>query len=466
MIGEYSSILQQCVDAYKTNIIEFGIEADYKIDINSDEIQKEIKEQAQSEWTRLDEFIRYLNMDESPEVIIGYALDDREKTGNGYLEIIRDGIGRPVGIEYADTQYMRVCKKTVPEEVEYIMLENGQEKKVTRWKRFRKYVQMVDNKKVYFKEYGDPRIMNSATGKFDDSTPENLRATEIYHMKIGSGTYGKPRWIGNLISLYGARKAEELNLTYFTNGRHIPAAITVSNGKLDDTSYEALQDYMNDLTGTENAHKFLLLEAEGITEEKIINGDEKITPAKVEIKSLAEILQQDALFLEYDEKTRQKIRSSFRLPPLYTGESQDFNRATADTARKVTEEQVFQPERKALARALNTLFLEPLRFKYVRLSVKAADFHDPVEIAKVLDPFIQAGGVAPNDLRELLGQVLGQRVEAFPDEYNFPLQVLLQSANNPLAGVIDIQKSNEKQMDLIDLLKDMRDVLEGLHKNA
>ncbi len=466
MIGEYSSILQQCVDAYKTNIVEFGIEADYKIDINSDEIQKEIKEQAQSEWTRLDEFIRYLNMDESPEVIIGYALDDREKTGNGYLEIIRDGIGRPVGIEYADTQYMRVCKKTVPEEVEYIMLENGQEKKVTRWKRFRKYVQMVDNKKVYFKEYGDPRIMNSATGKFDDSTPENLRATEIYHMKIGSGTYGKPRWIGNLISLYGARKAEELNLTYFTNGRHIPAAITVSNGKLDDTSYEALQDYMNDLTGTENAHKFLLLEAEGITEEKIINGDEKITPAKVEIKSLAEILQQDALFLEYDEKTRQKIRSSFRLPPLYTGESQDFNRATADTARKVTEEQVFQPERKALARALNTLFLEPLRFKYVRLSVKAADFHDPVEIAKVLDPFIQAGGVAPNDLRELLGQVLGQRVEAFPDEYNFPLQVLLQSANNPLAGVIDIQKSNEKQMDLIDLLKDMRDVLEGLHKNA
>ncbi|AUJ25179.1 phage portal protein [Virgibacillus dokdonensis] len=466
MIGEYSSILQQCVDAYKTNIIEFGIEADYKIDINSDEIQKEIKEQAQSEWTRLDEFIRYLNMDESPEVIIGYALDDREKTGNGYLEIIRDGIGRPVGIEYADTQYMRVCKKTVPEEVEYIMLENGQEKKVTRWKRFRKYVQMVDNKKVYFKEYGDPRIMNSATGKFDDSTPENLRATEIYHMKIGSGTYGKPRWIGNLISLYGARKAEELNLTYFTNGRHIPAAITVSNGKLDDTSYEALQDYMNDLTGTENAHKFLLLEAEGITEEKIINGDEKITPAKVEIKSLAEILQQDALFLEYDEKTRQKIRSSFRLPPLYTGESQDFNRATADTARKVTEEQVFQPERKALARALNTLFLEPLRFKYVRLSVREADFHDPVEIAEVLEPFIQAGGVAPNDLRELLGQVLGKRVEAFPDEYNIPLQVLLQSANNPLAGMMDIQKSKEKQMDLIDLLKDMRDVLEGLHKNA
>lgn len=466
LIGEYSSILQQCVDAYKTNIIEFGIEPEYKIDINSDEIEKEIKEQAEEERTRLDEFIRYLNMDESPEVILGYAFDDREKTGNGYIEIIRDGTGTPVGIEYADAQFMRVCKKTVPEEIEYTILENGQEKKVKRWKRFRKYVQMVDDKKVYFKEYGDPRVMNSATGKFDESTPENLRATEIYHMKIGSGTYGKPRWIGNLISLYGARKAEELNLTYFTNGRHIPAAITVSNGKLDDESYEALQQYMDDLTGTDNAHKFLLLEAEGITEEKIINGEEKITPAKVEIKSLAEILQQDALFLDYDERTRQKIRSSFRLPPLYTGEAQEFSRATADTARKVTEEQVFQPERKALGRALNTLFLEPLGFKHVRLSIKGADFHDPVEIAKVLDPFIKAGSVAPNDLRDLLGQVLGKRIEPFPDEYNIPLQILLKESENPLAGIFDIQKSQEKQIDLINLLKDMRDVLEELQDNA
>ncbi|SFM28930.1 phage portal protein, PBSX family [Gracilibacillus orientalis] len=465
MIGEYSSILQQCVDAYKTNIIEFGIEPEFKIDMNSDEVRDEQKEQARSEWTRLDEFTRYLNMDESPETILGYAFDDREKTGNGYLEIIRDGVGLPVGIEYADTQYMRVCKKTVPEEIEYTILENGQEKKVKRWKRFRKYVQLIDEKKVFFKEYGDPRIMNSATGKFDDSTPENLIATEIYHMKIGSGTYGKPRWIGNIISLYGARKAEELNLTYFTNGRHIPAAITVSNGKLDDTSFEALQDYMNDLSGAENAHRFLLLEAMGTTQEDQM-GDEKVTPAKVEIKSLAEILQQDALFLEYDEKTRQKIRSSFRLPPLYTGESQDFSRATADTARKVTEEQVFQPERKGLARALNTLFLEPLGLKYVKLTVNGADFRDPLEIAKALYPLISAGSVSPNDLRPLASQVLGQKLEVFSEEYNIPFQAMMkEQESNPVSDLFAVQKSKNKQPDLINLLKDMRDVLEGLQKS-
>ena len=41
------------------------------------------------------------------------------------------------------------------------------------------------------------------------------------------------------------------------------------------------------------------------------------------------------------KNNRDKIRSAFRLHPIYTGESQDYTRATADTARQVTEEQVF-----------------------------------------------------------------------------------------------------------------------------
>ncbi|MEN1969012.1 phage portal protein [Lentibacillus sp. N15] len=462
LMGDYSSILQQCIDAYKTNIIEFGIEPDFKIDINSEEIKDELKESARNEWRRLDEFIRYLNLDESPEVILGHILDDKEKTGNGYMEIIRNTLGQPVGIEYVDAQHMRVCKKTDYTDVKYTILENGEKKEETRSKQFRRFVQKIDGKKVYFKEYGDPRIMNMSNGKFDENTPDNLRANEIVHFKIGSGTYGKPRWIGTLISLYGARKAEELNLMYFKNGRHIPAAVTVSNGKLDDDSYEKLQEYMNDLEGTDGAHKFLLLEAMGAAEETAVHGEEKLVPAKVEIKSLAEILQQDALFLEYDENTRKKIRSAFRLPPLYTGEAQEFSRATADTARKVTEEQVFQPERKGLARVLNTLFLEPLGFSYVKLAVKGADFHDPVEISKVLDPFIQAGAVAPNDLRPLLEKVLGAKLDPFPDEYNVPLQVLMREANDPLSGLLNIQKSGNDRTELVNLLKDMRDVLEGI----
>lgn len=140
------------------------------------------------------------------------------------------------------------------------------------------------------------------TGEYVSTLAEKHQANEVIHLKIGSGVYGVPRWVGNIVNLYGARKAEELNFMYFKQGRHVPAAITVENGMLSEASYRELQEYMNDLEGVENAHKFLLIEAEGIAKEKDLHGGEDITPVSVEIKSLAEILQNDALFLEYDEK--------------------------------------------------------------------------------------------------------------------------------------------------------------------
>ncbi|MFP3398659.1 hypothetical protein SB749_20245, partial [Brevibacterium sp. SIMBA_078] len=72
---------------------------------------------------------------------------------------------------------------------------------------------------------------------------------------------------------------------------------------------------MDDIEGSDHAHKFLLLEVEGLPTEKGLTGEEDVSNVKVNFKSLAEILQEDALFLEYDEKTRNKIRSAFRLPP-------------------------------------------------------------------------------------------------------------------------------------------------------
>lgn len=194
----------------------------------------------------------------------------------------------------------------------------------------------------------------------------------------------------------------------------LPGKVKLALVKL--ASYRELQEYMNDLEGVENAHKFLLIEAEGIAKEKDLHGGEDITPVSVEIKSLAEILQNDALFLEYDEKSRNKLRSAFRLPPLYTGEAQEYNRATADTARKITEEQVFQPERKTLVNKLNTLLLPELNIHDVRLTLKGPDFRDPLEIAKVLGPFITAGAVSPNDLRDLAGRVLGKTLEEWPED--------------------------------------------------
>ncbi|KRU15119.1 phage portal protein [Bacillus pumilus] len=464
-IAEYSTILQQCIDAYKTNILGFGLGIEYVFDFNAENAPEAKKSAAEKEWTRLEELVRYMNYDESAEVVLGYVIEDRERTGNGFLEVLRNGTGQPAGIEYLDAQHMRICKIGDPVEIDFKYTDHGQVKSLKRMKRFRKYVQKINTKKVFFKEYGDPRTMNSATGEYSDETPSNLVASEVIHFKIGSGTYGVPRWIGNIVNMYGARKAEELNYLYFKQGRHVPAAITVENGMLSEASYEQLQDYMNGIEGSDNAHKFLLLEVEGIPKKKKdeISNDEDPAPVKVEIKSLAEILQEDALFLEYDEKTRNKIRSSFRLPPIYTGESHDYNKDTADTARKTTEEQVFQPERMIITGKLNTLFLPDLDLWHVRLILNGPDFRDPLEIAKVLTPFIQAGAVSPNDLRDLAGRILGKTLEEWPEEeYHRPLEAKPKASTSLLDTVF--QKSAGSQEDLIHLLKDVRDELEEIRK--
>lgn len=83
-MAEYSTILQQCIDAYKTNILGFGLGIEYVFDFNAENAPEAKKDEAEKEWTRLEEFARYMNYDESAEVVLGYVIEDREKTGNGF----------------------------------------------------------------------------------------------------------------------------------------------------------------------------------------------------------------------------------------------------------------------------------------------------------------------------------------------------------------------------------------------
>lgn len=462
LLCEQSSILQQCIDAYKINIAGFGLESVIKEDLSNS--NDETKKAYEKERSKLKDYLNYINLETPIEEVLECVIDDLEKTGNAYIEILRSDDNEISTFEHLPAENMRLCKKDkkaieVTREIEI----DGKVKKKTTMRKFRRYVQVVNTDKVYFKEYGHPEDLDYKKGEYNDDLNHENKASEVLHFKIGNGTYGKPRWIGNVVSVVGARKAEELNYLYFKNGRHLPAAITVSNGMLDDESRTALEGYMNNAKGVENAHQFLLLEAMGDSTENA-HGEEEKTNAKIDIKDLAQIIQQDALFMDYDEDTRKKIRSSFRLPPLYTGESQEYNRATSDTARQITEEQVFQPERIKIARRLNAVLLPELEIKSAKLAFKDADFREPMEISKAIKPFIDAGAVGPNDLRGLLGELLGSKLEQWEEEYNRPLAIsrmgdpfLANYINGDGTLIEGVQKSDNE---IVHILKDLRDHLE------
>ncbi|WP_240470191.1 Ig-like domain-containing protein [Brevibacillus laterosporus] len=90
--------------------------------------------------------------------------------------------------------------------------------------------------------------------------------------------------------------------------------LSVVNGQLTEGYIEALSQ----ARGAKSQGGILYLEVEGF--EKGLTGDEK---EKVQIKldKLNELLQTDALFTDYVKDKRKEIRSSFRLPPILTGES-------------------------------------------------------------------------------------------------------------------------------------------------
>lgn len=161
-------------------------------------------------------------------------------------------------------------------------------------------------------------------------------------------------------------------------------------------------------------HKILVLEAETTS-----NGLDDKNVAKVEIKSLADMLQKDALFLDYDDKTRDKILSAFRLPLVYIGLSNDYNRATVVAAKELAEEQVFQPERKKIENLFNRRLLMGYNFRYVELKLGAPEIVDGELVTKLIAETKEQ--LTTNEIRTIVSPRLGQTLKMLKvDEYDLP----------------------------------------------
>ena len=126
-LSESSDILQQCIGAYKTNIVGFGV--DFEYDIDADKEREEVKAALDREWTRYENFFKYCNLDESFTSIMKKVIDDKERIGWGALEVIEDMSGVPAGLEHIPAHKIRLCKretKAIPVET-VIQDENGEE---------------------------------------------------------------------------------------------------------------------------------------------------------------------------------------------------------------------------------------------------------------------------------------------------------------------------------------------------
>ena len=132
---------------------------------------------------------------------------------------------------------------------------------------------------------------------------------------------------------------------------------------------------------------------------------------------------------------------------------------------EVTEQQVFQTERASINWKLNNKLLKSYNFKYCEVYLKAPDITNPDDITKILNITERAGGLTPNQAKELTCKTLGKVSEDYPDEWGgIPLQYLKTSIAptiSSLEGSIEKAENNE-DYDIVPILKSVKDALQEL----
>lgn len=388
-----SNVIPTCIQAYRQNVSGYGRGTDYK--------PGEKDTTAADEWDRANELLDTAVLDKPLESFLADIVDDLNECGNAYIEVSREG--ELPGLFRIAPENMRCTKFEKSIQLEYKRLYKDKVKTYRQRRWVRRYAQKIGSSIVWYREFGVPQ----------NEFPE--AANEIIHLRTGqNGPYGEPLWIGNTPGVIGARKSEELNVEYFDNGRMLAMLLTVINGELTQDSIEALKK----AKGSSSQGGILVLEAIGY--EKGIGVSEEKEKTEIKLDKLNDLLQSDALFLDYGKDKRGDLLSAFRLPPIYVGRSDDYNLATSNTARRITEEQVFIPYRKWLMDEIFNYRLFPAYdILRVRAYLNGPEITDPEERTRLLDYLADRGIMLVRHLIPIAEKVLNTTIDEtkYTDDY-------------------------------------------------
>lgn len=436
-----SNILRQCVEAKVTNVASYGweiVKASEDTEIDENERQE------------LQSFIDRANSDESLTTVHGHLVNNFERFGYGFHEIIRDKAGRISIIRHMKSLLTRLnVKHPDPVLVVYDIARGKRTSNIKEYRKFRTYVQINMGTLVYFKEFGDPRRLNFRSGQFETAdvpvSDEDL-ATEVLHFKqISDDSYGVPRWIAQIPSILGSRESEEGNFRYFEDNTVPPMMLLIGGGRITNDSYNELQRQLNEGVGQDRQHKILLVEA--VPESTGL--DDKGT-VDIKVEKLTNARQSDGLFGEYDNANQGKIMSSFRLGPILVGKSQDVNYSTANTSQFIAETQVFAPDRAFFDEIYNNKIVSSpfgLNLKTVALRSKAPSITNPETLVKSLTAANVMGAVTPRSAVASLNKIIQIELPQYPEAgdqeheewMDQPIQLTVAMKNQVLQGATSQQ---------------------------
>jgi PBSX family phage portal protein len=446
-IIQENSHLIQCMDSMVTNIHGFG----YRMEFIGKK-ENETNPKALQELQFFEEFF------DSPNPYMSFQ-DVRERIGwdywalgNAYMEVGRDTQKRVMTLYHVPAPTMRVTKVDgEPTVIVETLTRMGKKVKVKLKKFYRRFVQIDDQgRRVYFKEFGDPRTIDPRTGQENTSLALEDSATEIIHMARynGQSVYGIPLWHSQLPSVLGSRQAELTNLDFFENNGVPALAILVSGGYLTEEAFRELQDNFEQVKGRGSVNKVLILEARGAPEDASTTG--QVPVPSITMKPLYSDRQNDALFQEYERQARDKIRSVFRLPPVFTGVASDYTYASAKVSMEIAENQIFVPERIRFDDMMNKKILNTWEPEFHRFRSNPAALATSEDVLTAIDHFTKAGAISPNNALGILNEKLNldiPRIQEFWGDMPFELMKAILASHDTgtkaqlVADILDILNS-------------------------
>lgn len=431
--------LWACINTLARNSCGLGYRAE-PIEEMTEDTAPEERAAVEDELARIHELFDSPN-DDMPTSELFYLLKvDEEATGNAYLEVTRRGDGWPDGLNHLPSVSMRILKGGVG------------------------FVQKRARQSRYFKCFGDDRVIDARTGEpvaSEDGLAIEHRASEIIHFRLYSPLYdwyGVPRFVPLARGISGCRKAEIRNEAFFDNDGVGRIAICVSGGKLTDKAVDTIVKFSDaKMRGPHNAHRVMVLQA---NPRKVgLGGEESRTDVKVVPLTIG--VTDDHSHAGYIKSVSERIRELFNIARIFLS-GEDVTHANAYVSRQLTNDQVFEPDRRVKEHRIKSTIIRALGCTRTRFRFQRPTTADPMDIAKAADIYGRLGGVTPNDARRLSGQDLPALAEDWADK---PMQLTLaelRKAPAPAPAAAPAEPTDpeadreRRREELVELLLDVR----------
>jgi len=428
-IAEESDIISACVAAYQKNIDGFGYRLDFLGDDRTEINTKEAKDQYETAINFFDE----PNANQSFQMLREAFRKDFEFLGQGYFEVVRFRTGGIAAMYYCPAIDIRLSVlDSEPVTVVTSLYRGGRWRKVNIKKRFRRFAQISYESSAirWYKELGDPRVVDSTNGRVVSSRKEAKEvATELFMIKNGESgrSYALPKWLPCVTDVMGRANSQYVNYDVLETSGVPPLMLLITGGSLTDESKDELRVWAQSMRGPENFNRMALLECES----NLLGLDDK-NSVKIELKNLIDYRANDLMFDGYLKSTADTIRQAFRLPLMYLG-TLDISGSYASSYSiiKITENQVFQPERQFFDEHINKQILWKelgcKMWKYTSLGPQVASTE---ELRLSIDTMVKAGALSVDNCVEILNNLFNMHVSKYNEPWSSLPVILVKNQSN------------------------------------